>query len=119
MRNLATYAMLLLLFACNRRNDIVFSANDDLHRLTLYREHNDFEMLYNGFNTVAGNYTLRNDTIWLTYRPGDSLDLEAGRKHPNDVLTRAIAIDRKRRSIRSVEAERPPFCGEIWEDKPE
>lgn len=113
---LPTYAVLLLLLSCSRRNDIVFSAADDLHLLILYREHNDFEMLYNGLNTVEGKYTLRNDTIRLTYGPGAYVDTEAGRKSMNDVLTRVIAIDWKRRSIRSVDTERLLFCGGIGEN---
>jgi hypothetical protein len=117
MKTLVKYAVLGGLLSCSQREDIVFSASDDLHLLILYREHNDFEMLYNGFNTVEGNYTLRHDTIWLTYRSEAYFDTEAGRKHPNDVLTRAIAIDRQRGSIRSVETERMLFCGEIGEDK--
>lgn len=114
MKNLATHAVLFLLLSCSRRSDVVFSAADDLHLLILYREHNDFEMLYNGLNTVEGKYTLRNDTIRLTYEPGAYVDTE--RKPMNDVLTRVIAIDWKRRSIRSVETERPLFCGGFGEN---
>jgi hypothetical protein len=67
MGRVLKYCILLMLMSCSSREDVVFSAGDDLHNLTLYERNHKFTMMYNGFNIVEGNYHLSNDTIFLTY----------------------------------------------------
>ncbi len=112
MRELLKYSLLLLLISCSERNDVVFSANDDLHRLTLYQQNNDFEMLHDGFNTVEGNYQFKNDTIYLTYAADEFLGTDQER-HANDVLARTIVVDKEKKRIYSPTSGKQ-FCGQIW-----
>jgi hypothetical protein len=114
MRSLLKYALLLFLMACSSRSDIVFSACDELHYLILYKQNNEFEMLYNGLNIVEGNYEWRNDTIFLTYGPEEYLSTDKeGKRHANAVLSRRIVVDRNKKSIHSVDGDGMYFCADI------
>lgn len=106
---LATLLALLIGPGCaSRREDEVFRASDELHWIALYQP-GDFAMLHNGFNTVAGTYQLRHDTIRLRY---DAQTLVGDGVAANDRLPRLLRIDRRRNHVSSID-NRPgiaPFC---------
>jgi hypothetical protein len=110
MPSILTFSILFLFVSCSKRSDIVFSAYDELHSLTLYEHNKNFEMIYNGFNTVEGNYYFKNDTIFLTYATDEVLGPNP-EKRANKILARAIAVDKKKNRISSLSGMQ--FCGEI------
>ncbi|UOQ74638.1 hypothetical protein [Hymenobacter cellulosilyticus] len=111
-KNRMTLALGLALASCSVREDVVFSAFDELHYLQLYEKNNEFEILHNGLNTAQGRYQVKGDTILLNYLPGQftvkrSEELDGA----NAKLTRIVIIDRKQSHIRS--ADKHPFCAQI------
>ena len=56
----------MMLSSC-KREDLLFSASDELHGLKLYKSNDEFEILYNGVNSAEGKYELRGDSIFLNY----------------------------------------------------
>jgi hypothetical protein len=114
MRSILLYSTLLLISSCSNRTDIVFSAHDELHSLNLYEQDKVFEMLYNGMNTVEGQYYFKNDTIFLTYASEETVG-----SYPKlpaaQVLTTMIAVNINRNRIRSLNGM--PFCGTIGINK--
>lgn len=97
---------------CSNRNDIIFSASDELHFINLYQQNDEFNMPYNGLSTVEGHYEQQNDTISLTYLPDEYLDFDIeGKRHANEVLTRIIVLDRKSQRIHSVNGQQ--FCADV------
>lgn len=105
MKRIAPIIIFILLIACQKRQDLVFSASDELHILDLYKSGSEFEMLYNGVNWAEGTFILRNDTIFVKY---NSEDL-------NKVLARRIVIDRKTNRVKSIDGVN--FCASIKIDK--
>jgi hypothetical protein len=71
-------------------------------------------MLYNGFNTVEGNYLFKNDTIFLTYAADEILG-PAPKRHANTILSRMIVVDTERKRIHSLNGMQ--FCGSIDVDQ--
>jgi hypothetical protein len=110
--------ILLFLFSSCQREDVIFSASDELHSLQLYSSNHEFEILHNGFNTAKGTYELLGDTlIFLTYNkdetiPNDNLDNQSA----NEVLPRYISIDRSSKRIRTIDDGRS-FCADIHIDQ--
>lgn len=96
--------------SCSTRNDKIFGASDELHYIDLYKTGQDFEILYNGVNTATGTYTLKNDTILLTYTENQFEDFDA-----NKTLAREILIDRKTKKVRSLDNKN--FCADIYLDE--
>lgn len=114
MRRVLKYCILLILLSCSRQDDIVFSAGDDLHSLTLYERNNEFEMIHNGFNTVEGNYHFSNDTIFLTYAADEYVG--SNPKRPaNEILTSMVSIDKTKKRVHSLNGQQ--FCGDIGIDE--
>lgn len=72
---------------------------------------NEFEILYNGFNIAVGTYTLKSDTILLTYKEDQFEEFD-----PNKKLTRQILIDKKSKSVKSID-NKMKFCANITIDK--
>ncbi len=95
----------MVLISCQKRQDLVFSASDELHILDLYKSRSEFEMLYNGVNWAEGTFKLRNDTIFVIYNSEES----------NNVLARRIVIDRKKNRVKSIDGVN--FCASIGFDK--
>jgi len=96
--------------SCSIRNDKIFDASDELHYITLYEHGHDFELLYNGVNTATGTYSLKNDTILLTYTENQFKEFD-----PNKALTRKILIDERAKRVRSLDDKQ--FCANIEVDK--
>ncbi len=103
---------LLTFQSCTTRNDKIFGASDELHYINLYKAGHDFELLYNGINAATGTYTLKNDTIMLTYTENQFKEFD-----PNKVLTRKILIDKKAKRVASLDDKQ--FCANIDVDKRE
>lgn len=97
--------------SCSLRSDRVFSAFDELHYIILYEKGDEFELLYNGFNTAIGTYTLSGDTIHLTYMEDQFEEFD-----PNEKLTRVILIDKESMKVKSLD-DRMQFCASINIDK--
>jgi hypothetical protein len=89
---------LLLIQSCSTRNDIVFSASDEIHYIILYEKGSDFKLLYNGVNTASGTYKITSDTIHLTYTEDQFEAFD-----PNEKLTRQILIEKVSNSVKSVD----------------
>jgi hypothetical protein len=96
--------------SCSTRSDKIFGASDELHYINLYKTGHDFEILYNGVNTATGTYTLKNDTILLTYTENQFEDFD-----PNKTLAREILIDKKTKKVRSLDNRN--FCADIYVDE--
>ncbi len=97
--------------SCSNRSDKVFSAFDELHGIILYEQGNEFEVLYNGLNTMAGTYLLKSDTIILTYNENQLKEF-----NPNAKLTRKILIDKELQRVKSID-NKMQFCASIELDK--
>lgn len=106
-----TVISLVTIVSCSIRNDRVFSASDELHYIILFEDENDFELLFNGVNTAAGQYTLWGDTILLTYNENQFKEFDA-----NDKLTRMILINKGLNRVESID-DRNNFCANIVLDK--
>jgi len=98
-------------FSCKSRNDKVFSAFDELHYIILYESENDFEILYNGVNTAIGHYSLKGDTIFLSYN-----DIQFKEFNPNEELTRIVLIDKTSNRVKSID-DNMQFCADINIDR--
>jgi hypothetical protein len=96
--------------SCSTRDDKIFGASDELHYINLYKTRQDFEIVYNGVNTATGTYTLKNDTILLTYTENQFKDFD-----PNKALAREILIDTKTKKVRSI--DKGNFCADIYLDE--
>ncbi|MCB2377742.1 hypothetical protein LGH70_09130 [Hymenobacter sp. BT635] len=109
-------SLMASLVSCSAREDIVFSAVDELHYIQLYSRNNDFEILHNGINTAQGRYEVKGDTILLHYLPGQ-LTIKRSEKldGANAKFTRLLVIERKRKHVRS--ADRHYFCANIAIDQ--
>ena len=97
--------------ACSTENIKVFSASDELHSIVLYEKGNEFELLYNGVNTATGTYSLKTDTILLTYTEAQFEEF-----NPNEKLTRKILIDEESERVSSID-DKMPFCANIDADR--
>jgi len=102
---------LLLIQSCSNRKDKLFSAFDELHYIFLYEDGNEFELQYNGVNTAVGAYTIKNDTILLTYKENQIKEF-----NPNEILTRKILIDKESKRVQSID-DKKQFCANIDIDK--
>ncbi len=102
---------LLTFQSCSTRTDKIFSAVDELHYIILYENGHDFEILYNGVNTATGTYSLKSDTILLTYSENQIEGFD-----PNKELTRKVLIDNKAKRINSID-DKMQFCANIEIDK--
>ncbi len=108
--------MLIILASCSKRDDVLFSATDELHSLQLYSNNNDFEILYNGVNKAEGKYRVSNDTIHLVYNSGQHISSENRQSEEADkLLTKQIKIDRKTNRIRAIDDK--TFCADINFDR--
>lgn len=96
--------------SCSNEKERVFSAFDELYYIILYDQGNEFELLFNGLNTVSGTYVLKGDTIILTYSDNQTIEFE-----PNEKLTKRILIDRASERVKSLDISRP-FCANIHLD---
>jgi len=105
MKRIAPIIIFMVLISCQKRQDLVFSASDELHILNLYKYGSEFEMLYNGVNWAEGTFKLRNDTVFVKYNSVDN----------NKVLVRRILIDRKANRVKSIDGVN--FCASICIDK--
>lgn len=112
MRILLTILLfgLMAVQSCSTRNDKIFGASDELHYINLYTTGQDFEILYNGVNIATGTYTLKSDTILLTYTENQIEDFD-----PNKTLAREILIDTKAKKVRSL--DNGSFCADIYVDE--
>ncbi|MBA9079906.1 hypothetical protein FHS90_004652 [Rufibacter quisquiliarum] len=116
MKRSLTIFLLILLSSCSKREDIVFSAFDELHYLQLYDKNSDFEILYNGVNTAKGKYLVKNDTIYLNYDSGQFLNRDNQKSEEADkLLTRQVKIDRRTGRIQAVDDKN--FCANINIDR--
>lgn len=102
---------LLIVQSCSTRSDKIFSAFDERHYIVLYERDNEFEILYNGFNTATGTFRLENDTIKLTYKENQFEEFD-----PNENLTRKILINKESKRVKSLD-DQMHFCANINIDK--
>jgi hypothetical protein len=117
-RILKLFFVFCLFISCVGREDIVFSASDELHLIFLYKESNEFELFYNGVNSAKGIYTLSVDTVFLKYNldeDGISNSNSRIKKHANDILTRKLLIDKSSNKVKSIDCN--SFCADIQIDK--
>src|SRR5688500_17321847 len=85
----------LTYFSCDRRNDEIFSATDELHFIRLFDKGQEFEILYNGVDKAKGIFYISGDTIFLTYNEDEAIlhsDTNSELGHANDILTRVLLI---------------------------
>lgn len=101
--------LFVVVFSWDTR-DKIFAASDELHYIHLYKN-KEFELLYNGFDTAIGTYSLKGDTIFLSYKVFGYFD-------PNKKLTTKILIDTKLGRVRSLEEleGKAHFCADIYFD---
>jgi hypothetical protein len=104
---------LLTSLSCSTRSDKIFSAVDELHYIIFFENGHDFEILYNGVNTAIGTYSLKRDTILLTYHENQIKEFD-----PNKELTRKILIDMEAKRVNSVD-DKMQFCANVEMDKRE
>lgn len=110
-RKVGLFLIAALLIACQSRTDIIFSADDELHYLYLYEEGKEFELLYNGFSSANGIYSLQGDTIHLSYTPNQFKEF-----NPNEVLSRILLIDSAGKKVQSIDGGMY-FCANVDLDK--
>ena len=103
--------IILIVSSCSRK-DRIFSAFDELHYIILYKKNNDFEILYNGINTAVGKYSIKGDTIRLTYDKNKFKEFD-----PNEKLTKVILINKNSKRVKSIDNTKSPFCADIDLDK--
>jgi hypothetical protein len=97
--------LLILIFYWNwDTRERIFVASDELHQIFLYKN-KEFELMYNGFDTAIGTYSLKGDTILLSYKIYQYFN-------PNKKLTTKVLIDTQLRRVRSLEEDRH-FCADI------
>lgn len=96
--------LFIALMSCSRK-DIVFSGSDEIHGLYLYKKNHEFELMYNGYNTVQGTYSYKYDTIYLNYNNNELLSTDSlNHKHnANDLLTRKLFVDLKLKRVCSAD----------------
>jgi len=64
--------LVLCLFLFKPRQDIVFAAIDETQHIRLFEEGKDFELCIEDDNTYTGTYLISIDTVFLSYRQGNS-----------------------------------------------
>lgn len=106
-----TNLFLLMLIPCTTRSDRVLAASDELHSLFLFEKDNDFDMSYNGLNTVKGTYSLKGDTIFLNYSEGQFEEFDA-----NKQMTKMLLIDTESNRVNGI-GPKMQFCANIYLDK--